>query len=257
MLRFGLAILSVGLALSVVLGQIDYCDKSLCSTNVTHIACNTTGARASTCPTDPEPVLVELTIPLKRRIVAAHNVRRNRLALGGLPKFATARRMATMRWSPQLASLAELNVLQCTMKHDACHNTLKFKQSGQNLALISYTGDNDRYTNLELIVDAISGWWSEKQYANMAVINSYPSSWTGPEIGHFTEMAQQANYAVGCGVAKYVVNSTNNFLLACNYATTNIVGKPVYVRGSTAAGCTTGTNVNYDGLCKVAEVYNL
>lgn len=74
-------------------------------------------------------------------------------------------------------------------------------------------------------------------------------------IGHFTAMAQQANTAVGCAVASYVSNSLNNFLLACNYATTNIVGEPVYRRGITAAGCNTGTNVNYNGLCKVAEVY--
>lgn len=68
-------------------------------------------------------------------------------------------------------------------------------------------------------------------------------------------MAQQANTAVGCAVASYVSNSLNNFLLACNYATTNIVGEPVYRRGITAAGCNTGTNINYSGLCKVAEVY--
>lgn len=68
-------------------------------------------------------------------------------------------------------------------------------------------------------------------------------------------MVQQVNTAVGCAAAIYTINSVNNFLLACNYATTNIVGAPVYVRGPTAVGCKTGTNVNYAGLCKVAEVY--
>lgn len=68
-------------------------------------------------------------------------------------------------------------------------------------------------------------------------------------------MAQQANTAVGCAFASYVLKSQNKFLLACNYATTNIVGEPVYRRGLTAVGCNTGTNSNYDGLCTVDEIY--
>lgn len=43
MLRIVLAIVSVSLTLSAVCGQIDYCDSSLCTTGVTHIACKNNG----------------------------------------------------------------------------------------------------------------------------------------------------------------------------------------------------------------------
>lgn len=125
-------------------------------------------------------MLVNLTLALRQHVVSLHNVRRNNLALGVLPSYATARRMATIRWSPILASLAAYNVKQCAMKHDACHNIPKFPQSGQNLAIISYSGNAASRTNTDLITDAISLWWNEKQNANMAIINSYPSSWSGP-----------------------------------------------------------------------------
>lgn len=43
MLRIVVAIVSISLTLSVVCGQIDYCDSSLCPTGVTHIACKNNG----------------------------------------------------------------------------------------------------------------------------------------------------------------------------------------------------------------------
>ncbi|KAH8385462.1 hypothetical protein KR093_005089, partial [Drosophila rubida] len=210
---------------------------------------------ASTCPTGA--ALVEMTLPLRKLVVDEHNVRRNNLAQGKLPRYETARRMATMQWSPQMAPLAELNVKQCLMKHDACHNTPKFRASGQNLAIFKYSGASSSRTNQQLITSAITMWWNERVNANQAVMASYPATWTGGDIGHFTVMARQNNYAVACAAARYVVSGENYFLIACNYATTNVVGKATYNVGKTAAGCTTGTNVNYAGLCKVGEAYNV
>lgn len=77
------------------------------------------------------------------------------------------------------------------------------------------------------------------------------------QIGHFTAMAQEKNTHCGCAAAFYYENGMNWFLMACNYATTNWVGEPVYQRGVKASGCKKGTNVNYPGLCKVSEVYNV
>ncbi|KAL7743289.1 hypothetical protein ACLKA6_012458 [Drosophila palustris] len=250
MLRISLALLSVSMALSVYLvsAQTDYCAKGLCGT-ATHIACNNNGAWASTCPKSPAPFLIDMNLTLRQHLVRLHNVRRNNLALGKVAGYNSARRMATIRWSPELARLAELNVHQCQMKHDACHNTNKFKNSGQNLAIISSTG----LTNEQLLTACINMWWNENKNANMNVINSYPSTWSNGQIGHFTAMAQQPNYALGCAAARY----GNTFLLACNYATTNIIGRAVYVRGPTAAGCNTGVNVNYPGLCNVAETFTV
>jgi len=114
-----------------------------------------------------------------QHLVRLHNVRRNNLALGKVGNFPTARRMATMIWSPELAKLAEFNARQCQMKHDACHNTNKFKSSGQNLAWFSYSGPSSSQTDEQLLTKAVNGWWNENKNANLAVINSYPSTWNG------------------------------------------------------------------------------
>ncbi|XP_032308876.1 antigen 5 like allergen Cul n 1 [Drosophila ananassae] len=237
-------------------GQTNYCDPSLCGTS-THIACNNNGAWASTCPTSPSPTAKNFGASDQQLILKMHNYRRNRLASGLLTKYKAAKRMATMRWDAELATLAALNVKQCKMNHDACHNTKKFKASGQNLAIYGYSGPQSGKTVRELIIASINMWWNEKKDANMAVINKYPSSWSGPQIGHFTAMAQEKNTHCGCAAAFYYENGMNWFLMACNYATTNWVGEPVYQRGVKASGCKKGTNVNYPGLCKVSEVYNV
>ncbi|XP_062141056.1 antigen 5 like allergen Cul n 1-like [Drosophila sulfurigaster albostrigata] len=254
MLRFSLTLLAISLTLAQVHGAVDYCNATLCGTS-TNIGCNNNGTWSTNCPTSPAPYLIAMNLTMRQHLVKLHNVRRNNIALGNLPRYDTAKRMATMRWSPQLATLAALNVKQCQMKHDACHNTPKYKMSGQNLAFISYSGASSSQTNAALLTSSVTMWWNERLDANKSVIAKYPSDWTGPEIGHFTVMARQNNVALGCAAARYVTSGMNNFLLACNYATTNIVGNAVYVAGTTAAGCTTGTNVNYPGLCKVAEVF--
>ncbi|TDG40357.1 hypothetical protein AWZ03_013222 [Drosophila navojoa] len=256
MLRIVLAIILVSAGASGVLGQTDYCAAGLCGGS-RHIACNNNGAWGAKCPTSPAPELIELNLAQRQHVVRLHNVRRNNLALGKLPRYQPARRMATMRWSPELAKLAAFNVRQCEMKHDACHNTNKFKASGQNLAVIGYTGSGSARSTQELLTSSINSWWNERKDANMNVIRRYPNNWSGPAIGHFTAMARDYNIAVGCAAARYKNGIWNNFLLACNYAATNWIGEAVYASGPTASGCTTGRNVNYAGLCKVAEVYNV
>ncbi|KAH8359090.1 hypothetical protein KR093_004242, partial [Drosophila rubida] len=231
----------------------NYCQNGLCPGSSKHIACQNGGNWAVSCPTSPAPFLINVNETIIQHIVTAHNVRRNRLALGDLPGYSPARRMATVRWNAELASLAALNVRQCVLLRDACHNTNTFSNSGQNVALISYSGDWTTKPNKDLLTQAIHSWWLQYENANMAVINSYPNSWTGSPIRSFTTMAQQRNYAVGCAAARYVRNSLNHFLLACNYAVDNEAGRPVYVAGITGAGCQLGTNVNYLGLCKFAE----
>ncbi|EDV94838.1 antigen 5 like allergen Cul n 1 [Drosophila grimshawi] len=252
---FTLFVLS--LTLSLAFGQTDYCEKDLCSSGTTHIACNNTGGWSSTCPTTPAPYLINMNQALRQDTIDAHNVRRNRLALGNLPGFGPARRMATMRWSPQLASLAELNVKQCVRKRDECHNTDRFRNSGQNIALFAYEGAESSRTNQFLVRQAISNWWLESDFADMTVINNYPSSWSGGQINRFTLMAQQRNIAVGCAAARFFRNNNNQFLFTCYYAVNNVVGQPVYVTGRVGYGCQTGMNVAYPGLCKIDEDFNI
>ncbi|EDV99788.1 antigen 5 like allergen Cul n 1 [Drosophila grimshawi] len=256
MLRVLLALFSVSAALSAVYGQVDYCDEDLCGTS-THIACDNDVGWGASCPTSPAPSLMVFDLAKRQHVVRMHNVRRNNLALGKLANYQPAKRMATIRWSPEMAKIAAFNVQQCVMQHDECRNTQKFSSSGQNLAFIGYTGAQSTRSDQDLLTQAINMWWNENKNANMAVINKYPNSWVGPAIGHFTVMARESNIAVGCAGTTYFERGMNNVLIACNYATTNFIGRPVYVRGTAASGCKTGKNVNYAGLCKVNEAYTL
>ncbi|KAH8287311.1 hypothetical protein KR054_005669, partial [Drosophila jambulina] len=212
---------------------------------------------SSNCPTSPAPRLLVFNPNQKKITVNLHNKLRNQLASGKLTKYKPAKRMATMKWNNELASLAALNVKQCQMSHDACHNTQTFKASGQNLATFGSTGDITTTPAATLIRDSVNAWWNEKKDANQSIMAKYPSNYSGPQIGHFTAMAQEKNTHCGCAASYYVKDGWSWFLMACNYATTNWIGQPVYQAGTKASGCKKGANANYPGLCKPTEVYNV
>jgi hypothetical protein len=66
-------------------------------------------------------------------------------------------------------------------------------------------------------------------------------------------MANDRVTRIGCGMTTYksTVNGRlwRNYLLACNYASTNIIGLPVYQSGPVADGCPDGADLQYPGLC--------
>lgn len=65
-------------------------------------------------------------------------------------------------------------------------------------------------------------------------------------------MVQDRDVAVGCALVRYQSNLYNSYFV-CNYSFVNFVGLPVYVKGTTASQCQTGTNPNYPGLCNENE----
>lgn len=67
-------------------------------------------------------------------------------------------------------------------------------------------------------------------------------------------MTAQSNTHVGCAAARYY-DGWNRFLFACNYATTNIIGRAMYVSGTTASQCKTGRSSVYPNLCSTNETY--
>lgn len=73
------------------------------------------------CPS--ERMKINITPKLQQIMVDEHNKYRNQQALGQTPNYQPATRMATMKWDPELAKLAAINVRQCEMKHDSCRNT--------------------------------------------------------------------------------------------------------------------------------------
>ncbi|XP_039960562.1 antigen 5 like allergen Cul n 1-like [Bactrocera neohumeralis] len=229
---------------------VNYCNTSLCGAKK-HIACNNNGKFAASCR---NAAMVTLTQANKNLIVKLHNTKRNTVA-SGKTKLKAACRMGTMQWNDELAALAALNVKQCQMKHDACHNTQAFKHSGQNLAWSSYYGTPNVPQLLQKLINL---WYNEIKYTTQAYINKYPNNYSGPAIGHFTVMVGQANIRVGCAVSTYSVTgqSYKAFLLACNYATTNMIGAAMYTTCAKAAsGCKKGTNTAFPSLCAKTEVY--
>ena len=151
--------------------QSDYCN--ICDANK-HIACGHENTWASTCP--PDRLLVKLGLQDIKKILDLHNTYRNKIALGNQNGYESASRMATVKWDYELASLAELNVKQCEMKHDACRNTDKFQFAGQNLDYRSKTGT---YENVQSFLEnSIKDWYDEHFHADQSVIDAfhYPSS---------------------------------------------------------------------------------
>lgn len=157
-----------------------------------------------------------------------HNRYRNQLALGKVPGYEPAARMPILRWNKELARLAELNVHQCEMKHDECHNTDKLRWSGQNLMVMSTPEPNNKH----VINNATFGWFDEYKFATMDHIKAYRSSDVldknnKPEmIGHFTAMIQDRSDQVGCAILRQT-DTTNDlrltYFVACNYGFTNVM----------------------------------
>lgn len=78
-------------------------------------------------------------------------------------------------------------------------------------------------------------------------------------IGHFTVMVAERNTHVGCAASEYTKsNGFQYFLIACNYATTNMMEFPIYKScGSSAQDCKSGKNSKYPNLCSPNEKYEV
>ncbi|XP_037818674.1 antigen 5 like allergen Cul n 1-like [Lucilia sericata] len=243
----------VAIIIALVSGT-DYCSSTLCGKGDKHIACDNDGKFADSCS---DAKMVTLTDSLKQVLVDAHNAKRNFIAGGGDPNHDPACRMATMQWDDELAAIAAYNVKQCKMQHDKCRNTDAFKYSGQNLVWVSYYDYPNDAERLKLYVDI---WFSEVKNSNRTIMASYPIGYKGPMIGHFTVMMADRNIRLGCAASTYAVTGVSYkvYLLACNYATTNVLGFPIYVSSKKPGECcATGHNPKYPNLCSVSEEYSV
>ncbi|XP_061388378.1 antigen 5 like allergen Cul n 1-like [Musca vetustissima] len=249
--------LIVTLCLTAVIGvtrATDYCNTTLCNKGVKHIACGSTDFGPE-CPRNAAEV--PLDDAFKAKIVRAHNEKRNLVAGGGVNGLEPACRMATMEWDDELARLAGYNARRCQMFHDQCRNTETFKYAGQNLAWTTYQG---RPSPEGLFEDTFDMWYDEVKNVKMSHINLFPVGYKGPKIGHVTVMLADRNIRVGCAAVTYEspYSPTETFSITCNYATTNMVGFPIYKSCSSAgSSCTTGTNPQYPNLCSTSEKYDV
>lgn len=111
---------------------------------------------------------------------------------------------------------------------------------------------------IESVIDrAMTIWANESRFANQTNMDQVPNYKVGDGIGHFTAMVTDRSIKMGCAIM-YSFNPTgatvwNQWLIACDYAATNMVGWPTYVSGKTASKCTKGTDKTYKGLCSEDE----
>nr|AAV90676.1 putative salivary secreted antigen-5 protein AG5-2 [Aedes albopictus] len=227
-------------------GTSNYCAKGVCRDDAKkHIGCNSNRNFSPTCI---KPALIPMSTKRKNLILMMHNRLRNFVASGSLSKFEPASNMSLMVWDDELAYLAELNVKQCKMKHDECRSTVKFKDAGQNLAYSWKSGSLNKHN--QNIRQSILGWFMEHKDAKMDHIRKYGRA--TKTIGHFTAMVRDVSSHIGCAISTYDQTRKGfkgkSFLLACNYANTNFINKPIYTDGKPCSQCPRCHNI-YKALC--------
>lgn len=98
---------------------------------------------------------------LKNLILSLHNEKRNEVAGGGVKHLTPATRMAHMEWDDELAFLAHLKAIRCSMTGEYCYATSKFEHPGQSMALLEYhANETDKQEAKHLVENRIKNWLS-------------------------------------------------------------------------------------------------
>ncbi|XP_017836482.1 antigen 5 like allergen Cul n 1 [Drosophila busckii] len=235
--------------------QHSWCDASLCA-GVKHIACRNNGHFHKRC--QPDAFEVEISARNKAHFVHGHNKRRNFVALGKLPGYYPAARMTTMMWDDELQYLASLNVRTCKLDHDACHNSYRFANSGQNLCAV-WRNRNPHVNVTSLIEESLGLWFNEYDLIDSSYIDRFRVTKHFEEYGHFVEMVVDKSAKIGCAILRFTrPDHTYGYVynVVCNYSSIYALDAPVYEVGRTASRCQTGRNPLYPGLCSTREHYD-
>uniref|UniRef100_A0A1A9W0G3 SCP domain-containing protein n=1 Tax=Glossina brevipalpis TaxID=37001 RepID=A0A1A9W0G3_9MUSC len=240
--------------LAVTLAENDYCQYCR-----NHVTCLEPPLFKDSCPLDA--TLSNLD-SVRESIINFHNEKRNFIAGGGDKNHKFACRMATMSWNEELAEIAKYNVRKCALRYDSCFNTSSFKYPGQNLGTYR--------TTLGIPIDErikwiLLNWYKQVANSRDEFVESYPYSYYQTNFSHFAIMMSDRNIVVGCAASSYseyakkLGITLNTTLLACNYATTNMVGFPIYDTNCSKAAlnCASGFNEKYLNLCSLKERYNI
>ncbi|KAL7023012.1 hypothetical protein ACKWTF_012469 [Chironomus riparius] len=239
-MKFSVLTFIIIFKISNLTSAVDYC--SLCKN---HVACKNNGRFAASCPKNA--AIVKLSSNNVETILKAHNFDRNLLANGKVPGYKSATKMMILKWDSELASLAELNVKQCEMKHDGCRATEKFPRAGQNLFWTATTGSYKDVNSA--LTSAVQSWFDEYKLASQSDIDNCCGGGRLSKIGHFLQMAQDRAIAVGCSVSRYTNGKWKTTLVACNYSFGNILDNHVYATGPAASACPKGKNSVFTSLC--------
>ncbi|XP_017070109.2 antigen 5 like allergen Cul n 1 [Drosophila eugracilis] len=242
----------VVLSLSVFLANTwDYCQEHWCPRANNHVACNNNGTLGPECGTEAK--LIPLNGPLRTFIVNQVNFYRNQVASGGFLDFGAAHRMATVRWDPELARLAELAAKRCSLSGDECRNTKRFKHVGQLTGHVTFS--LGKHSDLELLKHKISNWFGQYKRATKELGPADPAS----DITSFRQLIQERATHMGCGVLRQRRHRRwHQQFIVCNFARENVALEPAYEVGPlSASGCTAGRNPLYPNLCALEEHYDV
>ncbi|EDX08593.1 GD11888 [Drosophila simulans] len=228
----------------------DYCQEHWCPRSTDHVACNNNGTFGLDC--GREARLVPLSNQLQAFIVHQVNFYRNQVASGGLSAFGPAHRMASVRWDPELAQLAELAAKRCSLSGDGCRNTRRFKHVGQLTGHVIFSAG--KHSDLELLRHKISNWFGQYMRANKDLQAADPAS----NITSFRQLIQESSTHMGCGVLRQRSHVLwHQQFIVCNFARGNMPHEQVYHVGVAATGCRSGRNPRYPNLCSLQEEYDV
>lgn len=104
-----------------------------------------------------------LSSQLQQFIVHEVNFYRNQVASGRFSDFGPARRMATVRWDPELAQLAELAAKRCSLSADNCRNTKRFKHVGQLTGHVIFSVGS--HNDMKLLRHKVGNWFAQYKRA--------------------------------------------------------------------------------------------
>ncbi|XP_049829080.1 venom allergen 5-like [Schistocerca gregaria] len=167
-------------------------------------------------------------------ILYLHNQLRSRVALGrefrgNQPPAADMRKLV---WDPELATIAQRWVDQCTYSHDACRDLPAF-QVGQNLFVI-YGSERDINANWS---STVFSWYNEVEIFDASNVKKFRSL---GKTSHYTQMVAAATRTLGCGYAAWREGEALpvTSMYACNYGPSgNRFGRPLYLEGRPCSQC--------------------
>ncbi|XP_061194317.1 peptidase inhibitor 16-like [Saccostrea echinata] len=166
----------------------------------------------------------------------AHNAKRRSVV-------PTASNMIELKWSAELASVAENYSRKCVYGHNPnkYDEAPSFKRVGENL----------RYsTREETPLEVVSSWDDERIDYNYNANTCAPDK----KCGHYTQVAWAETEYVGCAVTKctpLVGKSDSAYYYVCNYGERgNMNGNRPYISGTPCSQCPSGYTCS-NKLCRL------
>lgn len=127
--------------------------------------------------------------------------------------------------------------------------TVDYPYAGQNIAMVSHSAS---YHNLEdAIRKMFNEWFNEYVDCDVSTVKSYTGG-NGPQIGHFTQIANNKANHLGCAIVKFNSGGYKTYLV-CNYSLINMENEPIFTIGKACSKCEAGKSARFPGLCHASE----